>query len=91
MPVDSLALLETDEDIVECLDSALEDGDPALIAAAPGDIARKRGMTEVAQAARLGRESLYKALSVGGHPEFATVMRVVKALRLRLHATVEDR
>ena len=55
--------------------------------AARPHIARAKGMTEVAREAGLGRESLYKALSPGGNPEFATVLRVVKALGLKLHAS----
>ena len=66
------------------LDAAFEDGDPALVAAALGDIARAAGMTGVARKAGLGRESLYKALSRDGNPELSTVLRVVDALGLRL-------
>jgi len=68
------------------LDAALEDGDTGVIMAALGDIARAKGMSQVARAAGLGRESLYKSLSTTGNPEFATVLRVVRALGLRLHA-----
>lgn len=68
------------------LDSALEDGDPELVAAALGDIARAKGMTQVARDAGLGRESLYKALSPAGNPEFATILKVVSALGFQLHA-----
>ncbi len=81
--------LETDEDIVAYLEAAFDDGDPALIAAALGDVARARGMTKVAADAGLGRESLYKALSPNGNPEFATVLKVMQALGLRLHASPE--
>ena len=76
--------LERDEDIVAYLEAAFEDGDPALISAALGDIARAKGMTQVAADAGLGRESLYKALSPNGNPEFATVLKVVRALGLEL-------
>ncbi len=76
--------LESDEDIVAYLEAAFEDGDPALIAAALGDIARARGMTKVAAEAGLGRESLYKALSLAGNPELATVLKVMQALGLGL-------
>ncbi len=69
------------------LEAAIEDGDSALISAALGDIARAKGMSQVARKAGLGRESLYKALSPNGNPEFATILKVVKALGLRLHAT----
>ena len=64
-----------------------EEGDPALVAAAMGDIARAKGITQIARETGLGRESLYKALSPEGNPEFATVLKVVRALGLRLHAT----
>ncbi len=78
--------LESEEDMAAYLEAALEEGDPALVAAALGDIARAKGMTQVARDAGLGRESLYKALSPEGNPEFATVLKVVNALGLRLHA-----
>lgn len=68
------------------LEAAFEEGDPALVTAALGDIARAKGMTEVARDSGLGRESLYKALSPEGHPEFATVLKVIHALGLKLHA-----
>ena len=67
--------------------TALVVGDPALVAAALGDIARAKGMSQVAREAGLGRESLYKALSPSGNPEFATIMKVVSALGLRLHVS----
>ena len=81
---DAADTLETKEDIAAYLDAVLEDGDPDLLKAALGDIARAKGMTEIAQAAGLGRANLYKALSPDGNPEFATVARVLKALGLRL-------
>jgi len=84
-PWDAAEHLETEEDMVAYLDAALEDGDPALIVAVLGDIARAKGMTQVAREAGLGRESLYKALSPTGNPEFATILKVVSALGLRLH------
>lgn len=80
--------LRTEEDIVAYVEAALDEGDAALVAAALGDIARARGMTGVAREAGLGRESLYKALSSDGNPELATVMKVMSALGLRLHAAV---
>ena len=79
--------LKTDEDMVAYLEAALEESDSALVAAALGDIARAKGMTDIARGAGLGRESLYKALSPEGNPEFSTILKVVKALGLRLHAT----
>lgn len=78
--------LKTEEDMAAYLEAALEEGDSALVAAALGDIARAKGMTQVARDAGLGRESLYKALSSSGNPEFSTILRVIHALRLQLHA-----
>ncbi|MBE0549145.1 MAG: putative addiction module antidote protein [Rubrivivax sp.] len=78
--------LKTEEDMVAYLEAALEEADPSLIAAALGDIARAKGMSQVARDAGLGRESLYKALSPAGNPEFATILKVVAALGLQLHA-----
>jgi probable addiction module antidote protein len=86
---DAAEHLKSDKEIAAYLEAALEDGDPVLVAAALGDIARAKGMTEIAREAGLGRESLYKALSPGGNPEFATILKVVRALGLRLHATAE--
>ena len=83
---DAAEHLESVDDMAAYLEAALEEGDPALVAAALGDIARAKGMTEIAREAGLGRESLYKALSPEGNPEFATVLKVVKALGLKLHA-----
>ena len=85
-PWDPADHLETDEEMAAYLEAALEEGDPALVAAALGDIARAKGMTNVAREAGLGRESLYKVLSPSGNPEFATILKVVAALGLRLHA-----
>ena len=79
--------LQSREDMAAYLQAALEEGDPALIATALGDIARAKGMSQVARDAGLGRESLYKALSPAGNPEFATILKVVKALGLALHAS----
>jgi len=85
-PWDAAEHLESDEDMVAYLEAALESGDASLVAATLGDIARAKGMTEIAREAGLGRESLYKALSPEGNPEFATVLKVVRALGLKLHA-----
>ena len=84
-PWDAADFLENEEEIVAYLEAAFEDGDPQLIAAALGDIARSQGMTKVALKSGLGRESLYRALSPEGNPGFATVLKVVQALGLRLH------
>lgn len=86
VPWDATEHLETEEDMAIYLEAALEENDPALVAAALGDIARAKGMTQIAREAGLGRESLYKALSPEGNPELATVLKVLKALGLRLHA-----
>jgi len=79
--------LRTDEALAEYVSAALETGDPAFIADSLGIVARAKGMAKVARQAGLGRESLYKALSAEGHPEFATVLKVMQALGLRLTAS----
>jgi probable addiction module antidote protein len=79
--------LASEEDMAAYLEAALEEGDAALFAAALGDVARAKGMTEIARQTGLGRESLYKALSPEGNPEFATVLKVLRSLGLKLHAT----
>lgn len=84
-PWDAAEHLATDEDMVAYLDAALEDGDTTLVVAVLGDIARAKGMSQIAREAGLGRESLYKALSTNGNPEFATILKVVRALGLQLH------
>jgi probable addiction module antidote protein len=83
-PYDTADYLDTPERIEAYLEAVLEAGDPAEIRAALGTVARARGMTQVAQDAGLGRESLYKALSREGNPELDTVLRVLKGLGLRL-------
>jgi probable addiction module antidote protein len=84
---DTADYLQTEQDMALYLETCLEDGDPALIVAALGDIARARGMAQLARDTGVSREGLYKALSAEGNPEFATVMKVVKALGLKLSAT----
>lgn len=84
-PWDAAEHLETEDEMVAYLDAALEDGDTTLILAVLGDIARAKGMAQLAREAGLGRESLYKALSPTGNPEFATILKVIGALGLRLH------
>ena len=83
---DAAEHLDSEEAILAYLDAAMEDGDPAVITAALGDVARARGMSQVARDAGMSRESLYRALSAEGNPEFATVLRVMKALGVRLTA-----
>jgi probable addiction module antidote protein len=79
--------LKTNADRAEYLEAALEQEDPEFVSAALGDIARSFGMAEIARQTGLGRESLYKALSSDGNPELATVLKVLRALGLRLHAS----
>ena len=86
-PWDPAERLETEEDMAAYLNVALEESDLSLIMTTLGDIARARRMAIVAEETGLGRESLYKSLSPDGNPEFATVLKVVRALGLRLHAT----
>ena len=85
---DSAEHLNSDEDIALYLDACLEEAgdDPAFIANALGNIARARGMSQLARETGLGRESLYKALSGEGNPSFATILKVIHALGVKLHA-----
>lgn len=85
-PFDPAEYLDDSESIAAYLSDALESGDPAFISDALGVIARARGMSEVAREAGVSRESLYRALSADGNPEFATVLRVIQALGLQLAA-----
>ena len=84
--------LRTPEEMAAYLEACLEeaDGDAAFIAKALGDIARARGMSQVARDAGLSRESLYKALSGERTPGFDTILKVVDALGLKLHAEAAD-
>jgi len=85
---DAADYLESEEDMALYLDACLEDdpGDGSLVRAALNDIARARGMTQLARDTGLTREGLYRALSATGNPEFSTVMKVIKALKIKLHA-----
>lgn len=85
-PFDPAEYLDDDDAIAAYMTDALESGDAAFVADALGVVARARGMSEVAREAGVSRESLYRALSAEGNPEFATVLRVVQALGLRLSA-----
>ena len=76
--------LDSEEALAEYLTAIMEENDPALLAVALGDIARARGMTEIAKAAGITREALYKALRPDAHPRFDTVSRVCMALGVRL-------
>jgi probable addiction module antidote protein len=81
---DTVDYLQTEEDMVAYLDAVMEDGDPALIAAALGDIARARNLSRLAREVGMSRQGLDKALSGKGNPSLATVLKVAKALGLRL-------
>ena len=83
---DAAKYLDNDETIAEYLNLALEDSNPEMLLLAIGNIARARGMAQVAQDSGLGRESLYKALSDGAKPRYDTVLRVMRALGIKLHA-----
>jgi probable addiction module antidote protein len=85
---DMVEYLKTDEDVANYLTVVLEDNDPALLAAALGDIARARGMAEIAKASGIGREALYKALRPNAQPRFDTIARVCTALGVKLVAQV---
>ena len=85
-PFDPAEYLDDSESIAAYMSDALESEDPAFVADALGVVARAHGMSEVARKAGLSRESLYRALSADGNPEFATILRVVQALGLRLSA-----
>lgn len=85
---DSAEHLKRDEDMALYLEACLEEAgsDAAFIAKALGTIARAKGMTQLAKETGLGRESLYKALSGEGNPSFSTILKVISALGIRLHA-----
>jgi probable addiction module antidote protein len=80
---DVAAYLDNDEAIAEYLAAAAEDPNPEVLIAALGDVAKARGMTQIAKDAGLGRESLYKALSAGAHPRFETISAVLHALGVK--------
>ena len=87
-PYDVAEHLRTPEEMAAYLDAWLDEAtdDTAGIAKALGNIARAKGMTQVAKDAGLSRESLYRALSATGNPSFATVLKVARALGMKLHA-----
>ena len=84
---DAAEYLDSEEVIAEYLNAALEDENPSVFLAAVGDVAKARGMTQLARDAGLGRESLYKALTPGAKPRYDTVLKVIRALGVELHAT----
>ncbi|AMN46905.1 addiction module antitoxin [Steroidobacter denitrificans] len=83
---DTADYLKSEDDIAAYLDAVMEDAadDPALISAALGNVARAYGMIKLANDTGLTREGLYKALGAGGNPTLATVVKVMKALGMRL-------
>lgn len=85
---DAAEHLKTEEDINAYFEACLDEapGDDSLVRAALGDIAKARKMSRLAKDIGLSREGLYRALSAEGNPEFATIMKVIKGLGLRLHA-----
>ena len=91
-PYDVAEFLETPEEMAAYLEACIEeaDGDAAFIAKALGDIARAKGMTQIARETGLSRESLYKALSGERSPSFDTVLKVVSALGLKLSASARE-
>ncbi len=93
LPFDAARYLTDDAAIAEYITAVLETDDPDLLLAALGDVARARGMAQVARDAGLGRESLYKALRPGAKPRFDTVLKVARALGVRFcaRAGVADR
>src|SRR5579859_563217 len=87
---DAANSLKTDNDMALYFEACLEEdpGDGSLVRAALGDIARARGMSQLARETGLSREGLYQALSAKGNPEFGTIMKVIRALGLKLHAEI---
>jgi probable addiction module antidote protein len=86
-PFDAADYLEDDETAAEYLTAALEDPNPDVFLAAVRDVARARGMAQLAKDAGLGRESLYKALAPGAKPHYDTVLKLLHALGVKLSAT----
>lgn len=85
-PFDAADYLDNDATIAEYLTAALEDPDPDVFVAAIRDVARARGMAQLARDAGLGRESLYKALTPGAKPRYDTVLKLLHALGVKLSA-----
>ncbi|WP_415879142.1 addiction module antidote protein [Methylomonas sp. TEB] len=86
LPFDMSTLLDSDEAVSEYLNQVLEDGDSDELIRALGYIAKAKGMAMIAKKSGLGRESLYKALAPGAKPRFDTVLKVIRALGVKLHA-----
>ena len=86
-PFDAADYLDDEQTIAEYLTAALEDPNPDVFLTAVRDVARARGMAQLAKDAGLGRESLYKALTPGAKPRYVTVLKLLNALGVRLSAT----
>lgn len=84
LPFDPAEHLETDEDVLDYLEAAMEGNDPKHIASALGDVARSKGMTEIARKTGLGRQALYTSLSENGNPTLETLAAVLNALGYEL-------
>lgn len=84
-PWDAAEHLETREDVAAYLEAALEDGDPAVISAALGDIARSKAMAQIARDTDLEAENLQKALHIGENSEFSLILKVFKSVGLKIH------
>ena len=84
---DAADYLENEEVIAEYLNAALEDEDPDVFLVAVSDVAKARGMAQLAKETGLGRESLYKALTPGAKPRFDTMLKLLHALGVNLSAT----
>lgn len=85
-PFDVADYLDDDETIAQYLSAALEDPNPDMFLVAVKTVARARGMAQLAKDTGLGRESLYKALAPGAKPRYDTVLKVIRALGVKLHA-----
>ena len=86
-PFDAADYLDNEQVIAEYINAALEDENPEVLLQAIADVAKARGMTQLAKSTGLGRESLYKALAPGAKPRYDTVLRLVRALGVELHAS----
>ena len=87
---DASAYLDSEEAIAEYLTAVLEENDPELFLAAVSDVAKARGMMQIARDAGLGRESLYKALAPGAKPRYDTILKVLHALGVKVAITAES-
>jgi probable addiction module antidote protein len=90
-PFDAATYLDNDEVIAEYLSAAAEDPNPDVFVAALGDVAKARGMAQIAKDSGLGRESLYKTLSAGAHPRFETIKSVLHALGVKFTVMAEPK